>query len=85
MIEVKDLYKEYRVAEKGKGLSGTVKALFKSEKKIITASQRTTNPVVLNLSKEKSFFKKPPPQKVCFRNSPKIITPLPLNIHNHTL
>ena len=37
MIEVKDLYKEYRVAEKGKGLSGTVKALFKSEKKIIRA------------------------------------------------
>ena len=37
MIQVKDLYKEYRVAEKGKGLSGTVKGLFKSEKKIIKA------------------------------------------------
>lgn len=37
MIQVKSLYKEYCVAEKGKGLGGTVKALFKNEKKIIKA------------------------------------------------
>lgn len=37
MIEVRNLYKEYKVSEKGKGLGGTIKALFKSEKKIIKA------------------------------------------------
>lgn len=37
MIQVKNLYKEYCVAQKGKGLGGTVKALFKNEKKIIKA------------------------------------------------
>ena len=37
MIEVRNLCKEYKVSEKGKGLGGTIKALFKSEKKIIKA------------------------------------------------
>lgn len=37
MIQVKSLYKEYCVAKKGKGLGGTVKTLFKNEKKIIKA------------------------------------------------
>lgn len=37
MIEVRNLYKEYKVSVKGKGLSGTVKALFKNEKKIVKA------------------------------------------------
>lgn len=37
MITVKNLYKEYHVAQKGKGLSGTLKALVRNEKKIIKA------------------------------------------------
>lgn len=37
MIQVNDLYKEYRVVQKGKGLGGTLKALVKNEKKIIKA------------------------------------------------
>ena len=41
MIQVKNLYKEYCVAQKGKGLGGTVKALFKNEKKIIKRSLTT--------------------------------------------
>ena len=37
MITVKNLYKEYHVAQKGKGLGGTLKALVRNEKKIIKA------------------------------------------------
>lgn len=37
MITVRDLYKEYRVTERGRGLGGTLKALFKQEEKIIKA------------------------------------------------
>lgn len=37
MIKVRNLYKEYQVTEKGRGLRGTLKALFGSEKKIIKA------------------------------------------------
>lgn len=37
MITVKNLYKEYYVAQKGKGLGGTLKALVRNEKKIIKA------------------------------------------------
>ncbi len=37
MITVRDLHKEYLVSEKGKGLGGTLKSLFRNEKKIIGA------------------------------------------------
>lgn len=37
MITVKNLHKDFHVTEKGNGLSGTLKSLFKNEKKIITA------------------------------------------------
>ncbi|MCI5945128.1 MAG: ATP-binding cassette domain-containing protein [Eubacterium sp.] len=37
MITVRNLYKEYQITKKGKGLSGTLKALFRNEKQIINA------------------------------------------------
>ena len=37
MITVSNLYKEYHVTQKGKGLGGTLKALVRNEKKIIKA------------------------------------------------
>ena len=37
MITVRNLYKEYQITKKRKGLSGTLKALFRNEKQIINA------------------------------------------------
>lgn len=37
MIRVNDLHKEYHVVKKGRGLSGAVKGLFKSEKQTVNA------------------------------------------------
>ena len=37
MITVRNLYKEYQITKKGKGLGGTLKALFRNEKQIIHA------------------------------------------------